>query len=160
MPAPTHHRFAIYCATVIFLCAAPISEAQVFECRDTNGKKIFAQACPAGSKQIKELEILSSPAKTSSSNTAQSNASSLSLAENEQSFKKRQNAKEEEAAKERDRLRALDSECFGLKQKLAGVVNGIPITVNKDAEGNPIFMDDAKREALGKELIEKLKKCP
>lgn len=145
---------------IIMLGGGSSLQAQVLECRDASGRKTFAQACPAGSKQVKEVQILSSPANTTTNATEKAGVQASSLAEKEQAFKQRQMAKEEAAAKERDRLRALDSECFGLKQKLSSLTGGFPITASKDAEGNPIFMDEAKREEYGKELNEKLKKCP
>lgn len=155
-----HPSFTHYIFLTLLLSGQFDLQAQVLECRDADGRKIFAQTCPRGSKQVKEVEILASPSNPTSTSASKSTASTSSLAEKEQAFKDRQNAKENEAEKERDRLRALESECFGHKQKLNNLIDGFPITVSKDAEGNPIFMDDAKRAELGKELTAKLKKCP
>lgn len=143
---------------IIGLCGlASIAQAQIYECKDAQGRKIMASRCPAGSTLVKEVEITPVANGLGAQPTTKKPTQSLWAKEIE--FKERQKQKEEQEARERDKRRADDEKCYQDKKRLITLENGLPIIVRENAQGEPIFMEDEKRQEEIKKINQKLKSC-
>lgn len=131
------------------------ASAQVVECKDKNGKKIFAQLCPNNSTQVREVPVV--PVHPTTAAKAAKSASSWRQANI--GFKDRQQAKVNQDNAERDKQRALDEQCFQDQKRLLELSSGLPLVAGKDSQGQVILMDDAKRQAELKEKTEQTKHC-
>lgn len=145
----------LFFATSLFLA---IAQAQVVECRDSSGKKLFASHCPKGTTQSREVEILSPP--TESKEVKENNARiKRRLLERDQEYRSKELKKQEAEALSRDNQRKTDNKCYEDKKKLSGLLIEGPIEIGKERDGTPIYMDDNKRLDAIKELSERLKAC-
>lgn len=143
---------------VLFSAGLNTSFAQVLECRDSNGKKLFASVCPKGSTQVREVEILSPPTETKAVKEYNARAK-LRLIERDEEFRTRELKKQEAEASKRDNQRQIDNKCYEDKKKLSGLLIDAPIEVGKETDGTPIYLDDKKRLDMIKDLGERLKTC-
>lgn len=131
------------------------SLAQVVECKDKNGKKIFAQVCPNNSTQVREIPVV--PVNPATAAKAAKSASSWRYANI--GFKDRQQAKVNQENAERDKQRATEERCYQDQKRLLELSSGLPLVAGKDSQGQVILMDDAKRQAELKEKTEQTKHC-
>lgn len=131
------------------------SLAQVVECKDKNGKKIFAQVCPNHSTQVREIPVVPvSPASAAKGAKAASSWRQANIG-----FKDRQQAKVNSENAERDKQRAIEEQCYQNQKRILELSSGLPLIEGKDKEGQAILMDDAKRQAELKEKTEQTKHC-
>ncbi len=128
--------------------------AQVFECKDKNGRKIFSQSCPDQSKQVREIAVVPFKPPVPSKDKKASNWRQANIG-----FKDRQQAKTDAENAERDKQRALDEQCYQNQKRLLELSSGLPLIDGKDNQGQPILMDDGKRLAELKEKTEQTKHC-
>jgi hypothetical protein len=144
------------------------SYAQVVECRDAQGKKIFANSCPAGSTKIKEIAspnshptATSNPAATSvtAPPPAAPNKATRTPADSSREFAEWKRRQEEEDALARDQNRADSNKCYEDQKRLRELLNGQPLKTGVDANGDPIYMEDEKRLEEIKAIAERSKKC-
>lgn len=149
-----------FAALVIFLLGSGltyISQAQVFECKDAQGRKIMASRCPLGSTIVKEVEV--TPVQNGLGQKAAEKKPTQSLWAKDTEFKERQKQKEEQAAAERDKQKRDQEKCYQNQKRLNSLNNGLPITTGENAQGEPILMDDEQRAEEVKKVKEKLKGC-
>lgn len=144
-------------ASCLALLAAP-AYAQVLECRDSNGKKLFTTNCPKGTTQVREVEILSPPTETKEVKEYNAKAKRR-LLERDEEYRNKELKKQEADALQRDDQRKLDNKCYEDKKKLSGLLIEGPIETGKEKDGSPIYMDDKKRLDMIKELSDRLAKC-
>ncbi|MBC3881377.1 hypothetical protein H8K35_09245 [Undibacterium sp. LX40W] len=156
MLSRSHLKQALLC--LIAISFASTTSAQVLECRDSNGKKLFASVCPKGSTQVREVEILSPPTETKAVKEYNARAK-LRMLERDEEFRTRELKKQEADAGKRDNQRQIDNKCYEDKKKLSGLLIEGPIEVGKESDGTPIYMDDKKRLESIKDLGERLKAC-
>jgi hypothetical protein len=146
------------------------SHAQVFECRDAQGKKIFANSCPAGSTKIKEISSPNSnPTATTTTNNTGTPAVSptpnpttratKTPAEASREFAEWKRRQEEEEGLVRDQNRADSNKCYEDQKRLRELLNGQPLKTGVDANGDPIYMEDEKRLEEIKAITDRSKKC-
>lgn len=128
--------------------------AQVFECKDKDGRKIFSQSCPKQSTQVREIEVI--PFKPPVTNKAGKNAN---WRQADLGFKDRQQAKIDAESQERDKQRALEEQCYQDQKRLSELSSGLPLVDGKDSKGEIILMGDDKRLAEIKEKTEQTKQC-
>lgn len=157
----THHvnvnlRALLRAFTLLTLLGISTSSlAQVVECKDKNGKKIFAQVCPNNSTQVREIPVVP----VNPATAAKAAKSANSWREANMGFKDRQRAKAHEADAERDKQRAVEEQCYQDQKRLLELSSGLPLIDGKDKQGQAILMDDAKRQAELKEKTEQTKHC-
>lgn len=147
----------------LFICTIiginQTAQAQILECKDENGKKMFATVCPKGYSQAREVEILKPPTESKEGSLLRAKTMKK-LLERDAEYRTRQEAKKEAEAIENDNLRKADNACYELRKKLKGLQLEGPYQTGKDREGNPIYMDDQTRADKIKELTDKIKRCP
>lgn len=150
-------------AMICSLAVCDASLAQVFECRDAQGKKIFANSCPAGSSKIKEIASPNSnPTGTINPATPSPNPTiwtPKTPAESSREFAEWKKRQEEEEALVRDQKRADSNKCYEDQKRLRELLNGQPLKAGVDANGEPVYMDDEKRLEEVKAITERIKKC-
>jgi hypothetical protein len=152
------HTFASGTAIVIFSFSLySESRADVFECIDAAGNKVFAQICPKGTVSSKEIVTRTVPNGQGSSPAKGANKKSLQ--ELEEEFRKRQQAKEDEREKAKDAEKTQEAKCDADKQRLGNLLNGRPLVVGKDDKNELVYMDDKTREEQSKQVLERLKAC-
>lgn len=148
----TAHRTIGLALALITLSAN--STAQVFECKDKDGKKIFSQSCPNQSKQVREIEVIPFKPSTSSKDNKAANWRQANIG-----FKDRQQAKTDAENAERDKQRSVEEQCYQDQKRLLELSSGLPLITGKDSQGLAILMDDGKRLAELKEKTEQTKHC-
>lgn len=134
-------------------------QAQILECKDENGKKMFATVCPKGYTQTREVEILKPPSEPKDAGIVRAKTMKK-LLEKDAEYRTRAAHKSEEEALERDKQRKIADACYEERKKLNALQMEGPYETGKDRDGNPIFMDDQTRQEKIKSLSDKLKKCP
>ena len=143
-------RFILTCTALL---ASNLASAQIFECTDANGNKEFAQVCPPGTAQQKQIR----DAATSSSAAPASNAPPpKSLAEQEAEFRKRALEKKEaeaKAAKDQEDAKTAEDNCTDARAQLQALQNGDRMS-KPGPNGERTYLDDADRPAE----IEKMQK--
>jgi hypothetical protein len=151
--------------TAIFIlgsCLTMGSQAQIFECKDAQGRKIMASRCPLGSTIVKEVDV--TPVqnglgkKPDEQKTTQKPAQQNLWAKDIE-FKERQKQKEEQAALERDKQRRDEEKCYQNQKRLNTLNNGLPLTTGENAQGEPILMSEEQRSEEIKKVKEKLVGC-
>lgn len=149
------------CITCSMLSLMLIGEvqAQILECRDQDGKKMFAVSCPKGYKQAREVEILKPASETKEVKYARA-AKLKAMYDRDAQSRARRVSEEEEAAVERDKQRKFANQCHEDKKLLSSLLLDGPYVVGKESDGTPIHMEEEKRLARIKELGENIKKCP
>jgi len=175
-------------SAVSFSLTLSAAHAQVVECRDAQGKKIFANSCPAGTTKTKEISppanIVASPASAAAAaaapattsttapaspanivpnnvtpNNSAPTKSAKTAAESSREFAEWKRRQEEEEGLARDQKRAEENQCYQDQKRLRELLNGLPIQTGVDANGEPIFMEDEKRLEEIKTITERSKKC-
>ena len=63
------------------------------------------------------------------------------------------------AALARDKQRADGEKCYQNRKRLITLENGLPLIIGENQQGEPIFMEDDKRQEEIKKINEKLKGC-
>jgi len=124
---------------LLFLVAhgAPAS-AQIAECRDADGKALFAPSCPPGTTKLRDIEAPPLPAaKTPADKTWQQRETEFQIRQNE----RRQ--QEAAAEKQREQIRA---ECANTQRQLNVLLYSRRLITRDATTGNPEFMDDEERE--------------
>ncbi len=167
-----------------FFLTLNTAHGQVVECRDAQGKKIFANSCPAGTTKTKEISppanVVASPASAAAPATTSTAApaspanivpnnvtpnnsaptkSAKTAAESSREFAEWKRRQEEEEGLARDQKRAEENQCYQDQKRLRELLNGLPIQTGVDANGEPIFMEDEKRLEEIKTITERSKKC-
>lgn len=140
--------------TLALLAISASSPAQVFECKDKNGRKIFSQSCTDQSKQVREIPVVPFKPTTPAKDSKAANWRHANIG-----FKDRQQAKVNAENAERDKQRATEEKCYQDQKRLLELSSGLPLIDGKDKEGQAILMDDAKRLAELKEKTEQTKHC-
>lgn len=135
-----------------------IAQAQILECRDSNGKKMFAMNCPKGYTQIREVEILSPATETKEEKAHKENVKKR-LQEREVDFNARQTKRFENEASDRDAQRLAANSCAENRKKLKALLIVGPVEIGKESDGTPIYLDDKKRLEQIASLSEMLSKC-
>lgn len=135
------------------------SEAQILECRDENGKKMFATVCPKGFTQAREVEILKPPTEPKDAGVARAKTMKK-LLEKDAEYRTRVEQQAVLDAIERDKQRKIADACYEERKKLKSLLVEGPYETGKDRDGNPTFMDEQTRQEKIKSLNEKLKQCP
>ncbi len=148
-----------------FLCFLGMStvclslHGQVRECRDSEGKKIFASVCPKGATQVRDVEILKPPTETKE--VKEQKALTLRrLYEQDQINRTKEANRQEAEGAARDAQRQLSNKCYEDRKKLSALLIVAPIEVGQEKDGTPIFLEDKKRLDMIKEMSERLQKCP
>lgn len=152
-----HFPFAIAAIFTFLFSLASIAQAQVFECKDAQGRKILASRCPLGSTIVKEVEV--APLPNGQGQKPAEKKPTQSLWAKEIEFKERQKQKEEQAALERDKQRRDEEKCYQNQKRLNSLNSGLPIVTGENAQGEPILMDDEQRLEEIKKIKEKMKMC-
>lgn len=142
---------------ILYVYFAHFAQAQVFECKDAQGRKIMASRCPIGSTIVKEVEV--TPVQNGLGQKPAEKKPTQSLWAKEIEFKERQKQKEEQAALERDKQRRDEEKCYQNQKRLNSLLSGLPITTGENAQGEPILMEDEQRLEEIKKVKEKLKGC-
>ena len=159
----THRSTKLLIGMICYLAVYSASHAQVFECRDAQGKKIFANSCPAGSTQVKEITSPNiNPTSSTNPATATPNPprwTAKTPAESSREFAEWKKRQEEEEALARDKNRADSNKCYEDQKRLRELLNGQPLKTGVDANGDPIYMEDEKRLEEIKGIAERSKKC-
>ena len=136
-------RFILACTALL---VGNLASAQIFECTDANGNKEFAQVCPPGTAQQKQIGDAATP----SSAAPASNASPpKSLAEQEAEFRKRALEKKEaeaKAAKDQEDAKTAESNCADARAQLQALQNGDRMT-KPGPNGERTYLEDADRPA-------------
>lgn len=146
--------------TAIFIlgsCLTLGTQAQVFECKDAQGRKIMASRCPLGSTIVKEVEVM--PVQNGLGQKSAEKKPTQSQWAKEIEFKERQKQKEEQAALERDKQRRDEEKCYQNQKRLNTLNNGLPLTTGENAQGEPILMSEEQRSEEIKKIKEKLIGC-
>ncbi|MBR7800926.1 hypothetical protein [Undibacterium fentianense] len=133
------------------------AQTQILECKDAQGRKILASRCPAGSTQVKEVEV--TPVTNGLGQQPKAKVPTQSLWAKEIEFKERQKFKAEQEERARTLERADDEKCYQNKKKLVSLENGLPYKTGETKTGDPIFMEDQDRVKEIKKIKEKLSKC-
>jgi hypothetical protein len=163
----THYSKKLLIGMICYLAVYSASQAQVFECRDAQGKKIFANSCPAGSTKIKEISSPNSNP-TATTNTATPavmptqnppTRATKTPAEASREFAEWKRRQEEEEGLARDQNRADSNKCYEDQKRLRELLNGQPLKTGVDANGDPIYMEDEKRLEEIKAIADRSKKC-
>lgn len=141
----------------IFLCSSQISTAQIFECKDAQGRKILASRCPLGSTIVKEIEV--APVANGHGQAPANKVPQQALWAKEIEFKERQKLKKEQEDLARDKQREDEEKCYQNKKRLTTLLNGFPLSTGDNAKGEPIFMEDAARIDEIKKIKDKMKSC-
>jgi hypothetical protein len=141
----------------ILLCSSPMSSAQIFECKDAQGRKIIANRCPLGSTIVKEIEI--APVANGQGQAPANKVPQKELWAKEIEFKERQKLRKEQEDLARDKQRKDEEKCYENKKRLATLLNGLPLSKGENAKGEPIYMEDSVRLEEIKKITEDMKNC-
>jgi hypothetical protein len=153
-----HFKYKKNMLASIVLCGiAQLAQAQIYECKDAQGRKIMASRCPIGSTIVKEVEV--TPVSNGLGTQPTTKKPTQSLWAKEIEFKERQKQKENQAALVRDKQRVDDEKCYQNRKRLITLENGLPLITGENQQGEPIFMEDEKRQEEIKKVSEKLKGC-
>lgn len=150
----------IFATLMMFMMGFGLSfntQAQVFECKDAQGRKIMASRCPLGTTIVKEVEIAPVPSGLGQKAADKKPAPSQWASDVE--FKERQKQKEDQAAEERAKQRRDQERCYQDQKRLNTLKNGLPLSIGENAQGEPILMEDEQRAEEIKKIQEKLKAC-
>lgn len=151
-------KYKKYMLASIVLCGlTQLAQAQIYECKDAQGRKIMASRCPIGSTIVKEVEV--TPVSNGLGTQPTTKKPTQSLWAKEIEFKERQKQKEDLAALARDKQRADGEKCYQNRKHLITLENGLPLIIGENQQGEPIFMEDDKRQEEIKKINEKLKGC-
>jgi len=140
-------RFLRVRLTVAGIAAAMCATAfaQVFECTDAKGGKVYANVCPAGTVQQREV------VKKGEGAAAPGGASpAATLQEQDIGFRKRQLERDEAAAKEeQEKAKAQENqaECERARGELKGLESGLRITRTDPETGARTVIGDDERAA-------------
>lgn len=156
--------------TIWCLVLLDTGHAQLFECRDAEGRKVFANSCPPGSTKTREIPapINGSPSNanggtTNNLNTKPSVAKPArtdhSAAQQSKEFAEWKRQQVEAEAVARDQQRVDDNKCYVDLRRLRELMNGQPLQTGTETNGDPIFMDDEKRLEEIKMIAERSKNC-
>jgi len=133
---------------VLFCTMTTISvavSAQVVQCVDANGKKIYSQTCP--NNTTKQREIETPPAVTPSSSTQ---AAQKKMQSDEKEFEKRrtERLKSEAVNAEKDQKAARDSQaCTDARSRLALLQSGRQSKRADPDSGEHVPMDEEQRQS-------------
>jgi hypothetical protein len=136
-------RFILACTALL---AGNLASAQIFECTDANGNKEFAQVCPPGTAQQKQIGDAATP---SSAAPASNAPPTKSLAEQEAEFRKRALEKKEaeaKAAKDQEDAKTAESNCADARAQLQALQNGDRMS-KPGPNGERTYLEDADRPA-------------
>jgi len=143
------HRYLLVCA---ILAIPTFARAQIVECLDSNGKKIYSQSCPTGTEKKREIDQPPPP----KPNALKNDATKKSLDNQEKSFEKRReerlNAEAKDAAQQK---KSADDaqQCESAKHMLEVLGSGRQSRRVDTETGDHVSMDDDQRLAE----IDKLK---
>lgn len=141
----------------ILLGVIQLTPAQIFECKDAQGRKIMASRCPLGSTIVKEVEI--TPVASGHGQAATNKPPEKALWAKEIEFKERQKLRKEQEDLARDKVRQDEEKCYQNKKRLATLNNGLPLITSENAKGEPTYMEDADRLEEIKRVTDKMKNC-
>jgi hypothetical protein len=141
----------------ILLCGSQVSAAQIFECKDAQGRKIIANRCPLGSTIVKEIEV--APVANGQGQAPANKLPQQGLWAKEIEFKERQKLRKEQEDLARDKQRRDEEKCYQNKKRMATLLNGLPLSTGDNAKGEPIFMEDSVRLEEIKKITGEMKNC-
>ena len=139
-------RFFLICAV---LSLSTVGRAQIVECVDANGKKIYSQSCPAGAEQKREINQVAPP-KPSPSNNASNEAAKKALQEQEALFEARRNERlKAEARDEEQQKKSAEAVqlCANAKLRLEVLGSGRQFKRADPETGEHVPMDEDQRQA-------------
>lgn len=160
--ARSRWRQFVCCLPVLLLSTTGYAQTakQLFECKDKNGQKLFAHTCPADGQTVREIEL--PPPNTTAKTKAVPKPKAYQgqhWREANADFKARQAQRDAIDAQARDQQRAEEEQCYRDHKRLAELNNGMPLFEGKDDKGEPLLMDDAKRQAEIDEKLKRTKHC-
>lgn len=135
-------RYLLGCA---MLGLTLVAQAQIVECLDANGKKIYSQSCPVGSEKQRDIAT-PPPPKPAVSNEATKRA----LDEQEKAFAKRREERlqSEEKNNEAQKKETDDAQqCANAKRRLGLLESGRQFKRADPSTGEHVPMDEAQRQA-------------
>lgn len=138
---------ARYLSVFALLGLSALAHAQVVECIDANGKKSYAQSCPAGAKQ-RDIQTPQTPAPAKPSAT--NDASKKALEDQEKAFAQRRqerlDAQAKEAEQQRKRAEAV-VQCAEATRRLELLESGRQAKRADPDTGEHVPMDQDLRQA-------------
>jgi hypothetical protein len=144
-PRKLKMRTVPYYFGAILLFAASCSMAQIVECVDANGKKIYAQTCPDNANQKREIAVPPPPPKPDDSKWKAKEA------DFEKRRQERLKAQSRDTAKEQHQGNS-EQECADARRRLAALQSGKPKNRVDPATGDHIAEDENQRQAEMDEL--------
>lgn len=134
--------------TCTMLGLSTFSMAQIVECVDANGKKIYSQACPAGAEKQRDIEVPAPPppAKPDASNDAARKA----LDEKEKAFARRRDERIKAESKDEEQqnknIQAAQL-CESAKRRLEVLESGRQFKRADPETGEHVPMEEEQRQA-------------
>ncbi len=128
----------------VLLLASACAHAQVYECVDANGKKSYAQDCPANTVKVKEMhpDVVNPGAPVSS-------ASKLKAIEDAYAAQRAaENAKAAEREQKAEDAHSNAQACADAKARLEALQSGKQTKRVDPATGEHVPYDDAARQSL------------
>ncbi len=129
----------------MMLGLSTLAKAQIVECVDANGKKIYSQSCPAGAEKQRDIDV-PTPAKPEKSDDAAKKAQQ----DKENAFQQRRTerikAEADEDAKQK-KVASDAEQCEVAKRRLELLDSGRQYRRADPDTGEHVPMDDNQRQA-------------
>jgi hypothetical protein len=131
----------------MMLGLSTLAKAQIVECVDANGKKIYSQSCPAGAEKQRDIEV-PAPAKPAKPDAA-NDAAQKAQQDQEKAFQQRrtERIKAEADAEAKQKKSVSDAEqCEMAKRRLELLDSGRQYKRADPDTGEHVPMDDDQRQ--------------
>lgn len=145
---------------ILLLCilGASAASAQIMECIHANGRKEFAQTCPPGTVNQKQMAD-SSATKPLESSADTSTSAQKSTNQLEIEFQQRRIAREQAEEKQEQEQKAKQQRCAALRQRLSMYQTANFIKKYDQATGKWNYVEDEQRSATVAQIQSDLRQC-